>query len=661
VKQRTQIILSTRLKLILHKLLACGLSFYVKLLTSCCLLIALSVSGQDTVQLNSVEVRTQKVNLAQIGKKYETIDSTLKQQFKFNSVADVLSFNTPVYIKSYGPGALATTAFRGGNASQTAVLWNGLNIQNAMLGQADLALMPAILFNDIGVEYGGSSSLFGSGAMGGSIHLNNKNKFNAGLVTATNLGLGSFGLKNASTKILISKKRFVSSTKVYTSYSENNFTYKDTLNREQPTQQQKNAGYNFKGLMQEFGYLINSKQTISINAWINANNRRLPASNPTSNSKTYQYDAATRCNVNWDYKGSKLKSLLRAAVFIDRIDYTDSLTAIFSKSKTQTLIAENENYIPWKQHQLNVGVNFSSSTGVTNNYESIKSLQRLSFLAGNKFSFLQDKFLMYVSGRADYFSVGALPVTGNLALEYHLLKNITVKASVNRLYRQPTLNELYWQPAGNINLKPEQGFSFDGELNYKKQCGRVLFFVSGAAYSRKIQDWILWTPGANGNPSPINVQQVWSRGSETSWRMHYHKNKMNLSIGFLTAYALSTSELSRQENSNVLGKQLIYTPRYTASGNVSIGYDSWQLTYFHQYFGYRFTSTDNTQWLNPYNLASFRVNYNLTIKQLNLALFSAANNIFNKNYAVILGRPMPLRNYEIGITLQTTSKTNNKP
>jgi vitamin B12 transporter len=661
VKQKTQIILSTRLKLILHKLCACGLCITIKPLTLLCLFITVYAVGQDTVLLNLIEVRAKKIELASIGKKYETIDSILKQQFKFNSIVDVLSFNSPIYIKSYGPGALATTAFRGGNASQTAVLWNGLNIQNAMLGQADLALMPVILFNDIGVEYGGSSSLFGSGAIGGSIHLNNKNTFNTGFVTATNLGVGNFGLKNASTKILISKARFVSSTKVYTSYSENNFTYKDTLDKEQPIKQQKNAGYNFKGLMQEFNYLINSKQSISANAWINANNRRLPATNLTSDGKTYQYDAATRCNVNWDYTGAKLKSLLRAAVFIDRIDYTDSLTAIFSKSKTQTLIAENENYIPWKQHQLNVGVNFSSSTGVTNNYEGIKSLQRLSFLAGNKFSFLHGKFLMYVSGRAEYFSVGALPITGNLALEYHLFKNIIAKASINKVYRQPTLNELYWQPGGNINLKPEQGFAFDGELNYKKQYGHVLFFVSGAAYSRKIQDWILWTPGANGNPSPINVQQVWSRGSETSWRVHYQKNKMNLSIGFLTAYVVSTTELSRQENSNAVGKQLIYTPRYTANGNFSIGYDNWQLTYFHQYIGYRFTSTDNTQWLNPYYLASLRINYNLSVKQLHLALFSAANNLFNTNYAIILGKPMPLRNYEIGITLQTTSKTNNKP
>jgi outer membrane cobalamin receptor len=34
-----------------------------------------------------------------------------------------------------------------------------------------------------------------------------------------------------------------------------------------------------------------------------------------------------------------------------------------------------------------------------------------------------------------------------------------------------------------------------------------------------------------------------------------------------------------------------------------------------------------------------------------MELFCAVNNIFNKNYAVVLNRPMPLRNYEIGMRI----------
>lgn len=614
--------------------------------------------AQDTVSLKSVEITARKNNLAQIGKKTEAIDSTLKDQFKFNSVGDVLSFNTPVFIKNYGPGGLSTTSFRGGNASQTAVLWNGFNLQNAMLGQADLALMPAVLFENIEVEYGGSAALWGTGAVGGSIHLNNKTPFGKGLYTATNLGAGSFGLLNGSTSVLISKQRFVSSTKVYLSAAENNFTYKDTTDKETPVKKQKSAAYNFKGLMQEFKFLINPKQVLSVNAWLNVNDRHLPGM-AGSETKTYQHDDAVRVAANWAYVTTRFKSNIRAALFTDRINYTDSLAALFTKSNVHSSMLENENYFNWgKRNQFNVGASILSSTARADNYASAKTLSRASLLAGNKFSFLNDKLIAYVAARAEYFSVGSLPVTGNVSAEYKLLRNVSLMGNAAKVYRQPTLNELYWIPGGNSNLKPEQGYTYEGAVVYKDEGQFISVLVSGAAYSRKIDNWILWVPGVNGNPSPINIQQVWSRGTETTWKINYHKNKMRLGLGIVTGYVLSTTEANSQENSNTINKQLIYTPRYTANGHISAGYKNLNLFLFHQYTGYRFTTSDNTAWLNPYQLTSLRINYSITIKKVKLVAYAASNNIFNTNYTALAGRPMPLRHYEFGITVQTFKPIN---
>ena len=372
--------------------------------------------AQDTVSLKGVEVIAKKMDLSQIGKKIEQLDSTIKQQFKFNSIADVLSLNSPIFIKNYGPGALSTSSFRGGNASQTAILWNGFNIQNAMLGQTDLALIPSFLFDNIEFEYGGSSSLWGSGAVGGSIHLKNRSLFDQGLTTAVSVGSGSFGLRNLSTNVLYSKRRFISSTKVYNNRSQNNFSYADTTDKKNTIKQQKNATYNFFGLMQEFKLSINPKQILSVNAWINSNQRRLPSYDQSVDGKMYQSDAASRITANWCYNGTSYRSTMRGGLFNDKINYTDSLLQLFSKSKSQTIIAENENYFTWNEHnQLNVGVNFSSSSAVTNNYESTKSLSKISFLIGNKFSFLNDRLIAYASARADHFSFGSLPVTGNLS------------------------------------------------------------------------------------------------------------------------------------------------------------------------------------------------------------------------------------------------------
>ena len=317
-------------------------------------------------------------------------------------------------------------------------------------------------------------------------------------------------------------------------------------------------------------------------------------------------------------------------------------------------MAENENYVNWhKNYQFNFGVNVLSSSAITNNYDGKRTISRASLLAGNKFSFLQDKLTAYVSVRAEYFSVGTLPVTGNISGEYKLTKAVSVMANAAKVYRQPTLNELYWVPGGNIHLKPEQGYTYEGAINYKKQIKNISVFISGALFSRKINNWIAWIPGANANPTPVNIQQVWSRGGETTWKINYKNNKLRIGAGVITGYVLSTIESNKLENDNSQDKQLIYTPRYTVNGNMTIGYNKFNAIYFHQYIGYRFTSSDNSAWLDPYHVSSLRLNYTFDKKHVKFILFSACNNLFNTSYAILASRPMPLRNYEFGITLQT--------
>jgi len=265
--------------------MAYDLTFIIKSLVFLCVLHGLSLNAQKTVSLTNVEVTALKLNNSAIGRKTETIDSLVLKQFRFNSLAEVLSANTPIFIKSYGPGGLATTAFRGGNAAQTAVLWNGFNLQNAMLGQSDLALLPSFLFDRIDIEYGGSSSLWGSGAVGGSIQLNNNLLFNKGFQSTTNLGVGSYGARNGSIQLMLSKKRFVTSTKIYGLNALNNFSYKDANGQ---TVSQKNAAYNFVGWMQELKLKLASNQTLLLKAWVIQNNLRLPADDPYVLNKVYQ-------------------------------------------------------------------------------------------------------------------------------------------------------------------------------------------------------------------------------------------------------------------------------------------------------------------------------------------------------------------------------------
>ncbi len=608
-----------------------------------------------------MDVTAQKTELSTTGKKIIKLDTTVKQQFIFNSVGDALSLNSSVFIKNYGPGSLASTSLRGGNASQTAVIWNGFNIQNTMLGQADLSLLPSVLFENISVEYGGSSSLWGTGAVAGSIHLDNSPRFNKGFTSKVNVSGGSFGLFNTSTNLEFSKAKFFSSTKAYLQNSVNNYKYKDTTDKEQPIRNLTQSTYSFKGVMQELKIFLTSKQLLSVNAWYNYGQRQIPSFNTKRSVPPTQKDENLKTTINWNYLGKKYNGTIKGAFFNDVIIYNDDLLSINSKGTVRNLIFENENIFDWhKNNKLNFGLNVTSGTASSNNYSGTKNLNKAAFLAGNRFSFADKKLALYPVTRIEYFSVGKIQFTGNISLEYKPFKNITAKINSARVYRQPTFNELYWQPGGNPNLLPEQGYTCEGDLSYNKQINNLWVSVSGSLFNRVIDNWILWLPGTGSSPTPVNIQQVWSRGTETVWKINYQKNKFRILTNVFTAYTLSTVNSSSQESGNTIDRQLIYTPRYSVNGNITFGYANYSLTYYHQYIGYRFTASDNSQWLSPYHYSSLRFNMRANIgSDTDMILYAACNNLFNTNYSIVAGRFMPLRNFEIGISL-INNKQNKK-
>ena len=59
------------------------------------------------------------------------------------SFTELLRQNTSLYFKEQGAGMTSSVSFRGTNASQTAVLWNGININSQTTGQTD--------FNNVGL------------------------------------------------------------------------------------------------------------------------------------------------------------------------------------------------------------------------------------------------------------------------------------------------------------------------------------------------------------------------------------------------------------------------------------------------------------------------------------------------------------------------------
>ncbi|RYU93324.1 TonB-dependent receptor [Emticicia agri] len=128
----------------------------------------------STQMLDEVSVKSFAPTRFMAGLKIQRLDSASLQQAKFQTLADFLSFLAPVNFRPYGSGQLTTIGLRGTSSNHTAVLWNGININSPSTGQSDFSTLPTAGFDLLAIQYGSSSCVIGSDAVGGSILLDSK-------------------------------------------------------------------------------------------------------------------------------------------------------------------------------------------------------------------------------------------------------------------------------------------------------------------------------------------------------------------------------------------------------------------------------------------------------------------------------------------------------
>ena len=121
----------------------------------------------DTVLVQ--EKQLDKAKDANAGTRVSTIDIEILNSNRTKSLAELLSENSVVYIKSLGQGALATSSFRGTSSTHTRVNWNGLNINPPMAGSFNFSQIPVFFTDNVELQYGAGNVKNGTGSIGGSI------------------------------------------------------------------------------------------------------------------------------------------------------------------------------------------------------------------------------------------------------------------------------------------------------------------------------------------------------------------------------------------------------------------------------------------------------------------------------------------------------------
>jgi iron complex outermembrane receptor protein len=616
-------------------------------------------TGDTVVQLSQVQVTASRLNTFSTGLKIITFDSLTLSALQFSNLDEIISRETPLYIKSYGQGSLATIAFRGTAATHTGIYWNGIPLNPSTSALFDLSLAPVAYFNSIRILEGGSGTLFGSGNIGGSIHLNNEPVFSKGLIVHAGLSVGSFDDYGQTVRIISSGKKIFSSTVMLYRISENNFPYKNLYDEEV---RQQNAAYRHYGLMQDFYWKPNLKWLMGASLWLQSGYREIPATQVTGESIATQEDKCARVMVTLKNFYSKGSSSIKLAFIHDSLRYQNPASIIESdrdsKISTNRMVAELQtDRRLWINSVISTGGCLTREVAISNNFGGNISQNWLGFFISMLQVFPALKWKANLNLRQDLTEGYRIPLTPSLGLEGTIWKTISGKINISRNFRIPSFNELYWIPYGNKSLNPEK--SWNGEVSLAFKSASVMQLMSSeliaTVFNSVVTDWIIWIPEGSVW-SPQNIARVWSRGLELNGAFTLTLNRFTIKLSEGYTLAKSTNQKKVYANDNSFEKQLIYVPEHRLFCNLNLHYRSFYFNYNLTYTGIRFTTSDNNSSLPGFSLSNLTLGKEIRISKCAIGIQLDVNNLFNKNYQAILYYPMPGRSYNVSVNFKFNSK-----
>ncbi|MGZ3865750.1 MAG: TonB-dependent receptor plug domain-containing protein [Bacteroidia bacterium] len=604
---------------------------------------------KDTVQLDEVKIIDYRSKVVSENFQEIRLDSSTRNIFSNSSMQQMLMQQNGSFVKSYGPGNISFLSIRGSSAQQTAVVWNGLNINNPMIGQTDLSLLPVSFFNSVSLQKGALSGYWGSGAMAGVLNLQSDAGKNAPLTVNASTSYSSLQNSTNWASANYAAGKWSGATRVFTDVSKNQYNY---LKQDSTIAKQTHALSKQIAFMQDANYSINSKQQIGLHLWLQDAQRQIPYTLSEIKQNAYQYDEIFRVMADHKLTQKRLSLASRIAMFNEGLIYKNETYNTSSNSAFKTFMADVETQFTLTGNiKFMAGNTNSVSFANTQGYGSgLYRISRYALYENISIDGKMGKMLAYF--RQEIFNASKPVHTMGLSETINIYKWIAWKLNLGTIYRYPTLNDLYWNPGGNKNLKPEHGLSGETSLQLNPHFRKFALSLNATWFSREIFDCIIWLPAKGGNWSPQNVQQVWSRGCETNSGISFNGKNLKTSINVITNYVLSTRKQTLLANDESADKQMPYVPMYSGSSVFSLEYKKWMLRIAYTYTGYRYLSSDNYSYLTPFAVLDARLARTFTVKNILLNVFAEGNNLLNENYQAYAQYPMPLRNFKAGIILQ---------
>ncbi|MDR6406529.1 MULTISPECIES: TonB-dependent receptor domain-containing protein [Chryseobacterium] len=592
--------------------------------------------GQEKT-IDTVYIFDNQMNKVKLFHKVNTLNPEDLEKNSTN-LSDALRFQTSIYIKENGRGAVSSPSFRGTSAGHTAFVWNGININSNFLGQGDVNNIPLFGYDELEIKAGGGSVQYGSSAIGGSIHLNNNLDFNRGFKASLYSEISSFDTYNNFAKASFSNEKF--SFKVSGNYfiSQNDYEVPEFKTGNEGYINRNGRYYN-TSMNVGISYKIAPQQTISWQNQVFDGSQHYPIF--AENGNKTKYNAQTlRSLISWDINKNKFANSLKAAYTEDNFQYFgDILKPKESGAEGKNYIFKNDfNYFITPKINFNVIGEFQVNKG--KGYQSgIGDISRNMGSAAGLIKYFVTENLRFEAGvKKDFVEDISSPVLYSFSGKWHPLKWYNAGVNVSKNFKIPSFNDLYWEKGGNPDLIPETSINVD--MDHEFSFGD--FKITLSPYYMDVKNYINWLPTSSGYWAAFNTFKVEIYGLESQilFNKTFGKHGIKLNAGY--TYSKSTNKET--------GNQMVYVPIHKAYGNIDYQYSFMKVYVQGLFNGLTYTTTDEKRVdaIDPYFVMNTGVSATL-LKKYTLGF--KVNNITNTVYQTVSYYPMPKRNYSIFATL----------
>jgi|688.fasta_scaffold00533_31 vitamin B12 transporter len=543
-------------------------------------------------------------------------------------LVNLLQTQANMSMRENGKGGVASPSFRGTTAAQTAVVWNGININSPLVGQIDFNLLNTSDFQEIVVKSGGGSSLFGSSAIGGSLHLNTVLSQNKQSQHQLSVLGGSFDTYHANHQWVLGKNKWAFQSALSYNHSQNDYPYIGFTNKNENGQFQ-NLSANFSA-----SFDWNSRLKLIYHGYLFDGFRHFSGTlSSVGKSKYKNTDSRQLLDVIYNINKNK-KWQSKLALLTEQFDfYEDFNFERTSDGRAKTFLNRHEYF-----HQINKKMGWHAQAEYQYQWASGSQIEfanrhTAAFAAAFKHQII-DAITYDISLRFEKTDLYQAPLLYSLQAKWQPKEFYTLRVMHSKNFRAPTFNDLFWPGSGNINLKPEQSLQFDVAQDFNFNSIQLTFNY----FHNQMTDMIRWLPNNQGFWRPFNTQAVEINGLEG--QMKWKKNIENLFVTAELQYAYTSSV--DQETA----KQLIYIPRHRLTSQAQINYKNWRFMLQNMFNGAVFTNASHTDFLKEYAFTNFFLTYDFQ-RILPLSLQFQVMNVENQFYQNVASRPLPGRHYQL--------------